>query len=404
MQEQAVNIVVVGGSLAGLLHAIIFKHLGHKVHVLEKSSQSTLQSQAAGLGAGPEVRKLIDEYIKTDKPYATTSSLLEIVNSQGDIINSIPTGEVIYLTTWSLLYNMLKAHLLGDRTTPPATYETEKTVRDVNYDGNKVTVTYSDTNTGISNVLQADLVIAADGAHSSVRATVLPDVHPKYAGYVTWRGAVPEASVSEASREVLENRVIIFRTEKGYTISYHVPSESGSIAAGEHQFIWIWYEMLEENSEEFRETFTDITGVTRLTTVPRGKMNPTVWVKRQASGATLSAPFAELLSKTSDPFVSAIRDFVSPKAVIYDGKLLLVGDAFALFRPHLGASTNQAAKQADGLVDVFMGKGNLAEWEKASVEYATRTSATSNALGEYCFTGNVPGRLSTAIQPDKKSP
>lgn len=149
--------------------------------------------------------------------------------------------------------------------------------------------------------------------------------------------------------------------------------------------------MVDEDSAEFREIFTDISGKRHSTTIPRGKMRPQVWAKKRNNGTALSAPFAELVEKTEDPFVSAIREAPASNSVFYDGKLLLVGDAFSLFRPHVGASTNQAAVQALGLADVFQGKSNLADWEKSSLEYARRTSAISVAYGESFFTGKFPG-------------
>lgn len=124
---------------------------------------------------------------------------------------------------------------------------------------------------------------------------------------------------------------------------YHVPSESGSLAPGQCQFIWVWYEILDDGSKKFNDIFTDVSGKRHLTTIPRGTMQPSVWNKRREEDVALSAPFAELLQKTSDPFVSAVRESVGPKSVFYDGNLRLVGDAFALFRHHVGASTNQAA-------------------------------------------------------------
>lgn len=169
------------------------------------------------------------------------------------------------------------------------------------------------------------------------------------------------------------------------------------------QFIWIWYEMLDKNSQEFQETFTDSSGKKHSTTVPRGKVDPKVWAKRQRSGAAVSVPFAELIEKTTDPFVSAIREGSTPQSVFYDGKLLLVGDAFSLFRPHIGASTNQAARQALELVEVFQGHKSLKEWEESSLSYAKMTSAISMTFGNYCFTGKVPQSLSTAIKPDQQA-
>jgi 2-polyprenyl-6-methoxyphenol hydroxylase-like FAD-dependent oxidoreductase len=208
--------------LSGLLHAIVFKHLGHNVSVLERSSRDSLQSQASGLNAGPEVRRMIDSYIKLDKRYARASNLVEVINIEGKIINSFPSDDTLYLTTWRVLYDIFKSHFLeapeGGKG-PLATYQTNKLVRSVQYDGEKVVVAYGDTLTEVSSILHADLVIAADGAHSLVRKTVLPNVQPEYAGYITWRGVVPEYSLSENSRKMLKDRNIFFKTGQGYILS-----------------------------------------------------------------------------------------------------------------------------------------------------------------------------------------
>ncbi|TVY85846.1 2,6-dihydroxypyridine 3-monooxygenase [Lachnellula willkommii] len=309
------------------------------------------------------------------------SQLLETVDVDGGVISSFPPTDVMLLTTWSLLYDLLKTNLLKVEATLPVTYETGKIVRDVKYHGNEITVAYSDATTKISNVLRADLVIAADGGHSTVRTTVLPDLRPKYAGFVTWRGVVPETSVPEATRQALRKKTLMFRTATGYTVSYYVPSETGSVEPGDCQFIWIWYEKLEENTREFQETFTDVDGQKHFTTIPRGK-------------------------KTTSPFVSAIRDCSSPNAVFHGGKLVLVGDAFSLFRPHAAMSLNQASKQALGLAEVFQGETTLQEWEEKSIHYAKAINALSNGYGEYCFTGKAPTSLSNVnsrIKPGEQA-
>lgn len=205
--------------MAGLFHAIVLKHLGHRVHVLEKSPVSVLQSEAAGLNVGPEVQKLIDEYIKPTRPYTTTSTSVAVVDVQGQIINTVPSNPALQLTTWSQLHSMLKSHVLSGDAASSIKYETEKLAQDVQYSGEKVAVAYLDTKTGKSDTLEADLVIAADGGHSKIRETVLPGQSPKYVGYVTWRGAVSASSISEVSRSTLQNRVLMLRTQEGYIIS-----------------------------------------------------------------------------------------------------------------------------------------------------------------------------------------
>jgi len=175
------------------------------------------------------------------------------------------------------------------------------------------------------------------------------------------------------------------------------------MAPEDSQFIWVWYDKLDQDSQEFQSTFTDNSGKKHSTTIPRGKMDPKVWAKRQSSGAALSVPFAELIKKTTDPFVSAIRESTTPQPVAHDGKLLLVGDAFSLFRPHTGSSTNQTARQALELAEVFRGVKTLDEWQASSLGYARMTGAISKAFGEYCFTGQIPQSLATAIKPEQQA-
>lgn len=129
-------------------------------------------------------------------------------------------------------------------------------------------------------------------------------------------------------------------------------------------------------------------------------MQPEVWAAKQEEGAALSKPFAELLQKTDDPFVSAIREFPPRQSVFHDGKLILVGDAYCLFRPHVGSSTNQAAMHALGFAEVFKGNTDLIDWERKSLAYATKMRALSKSFGQYCFTGKVPENLVTVIKHD----
>lgn len=201
--------------MAGLFHALVLQRLGHRVLILEKSPLAILQSEAAGLSAGPDVQKLIAEYVRPTKPYATTSSVVQLVNGQGEVINVIPSNETLYLTTWSLLHGMLKAAFLAEG--GGARFEMQAVVRGVREEGERVVVAY--VQGGEERCLEADLVIAADGAHSKIRAALLPGLAPRYVGYVTWRGAVRESAVSDASRRALEGKLLMFRTEGGYTVS-----------------------------------------------------------------------------------------------------------------------------------------------------------------------------------------
>lgn len=92
---------------------------------------------------------------------------------------------------------------------------------------------------------------------------------------------------------------------------------------------------------------TDVNGNRHPFTVPVGKIKPELW-KHQSeyAGQALAPQFARLVQETPHPFVQAITDVVTSKASFMNGKVLLVGDAVAGFRPHTAASTSQAAFHA----------------------------------------------------------
>lgn len=133
----------------------------------------------------------------------------------------IPPTDPLRLTTWKCVYEMLKGALMrGEEDLVEALYETEARVEDLRREGDKMHVVYRKSKNNEVDVLEADLVIGADGAHSFVRKIVSKDnVQPQYAGYVSWRGRVPERDVSPETREVLQNRCVIMRVGGGYMIS-----------------------------------------------------------------------------------------------------------------------------------------------------------------------------------------
>lgn len=152
--------------------------------------------------------------------------------------------------------------------------------------------------------------------------------------------------------------------------------------------MFVWYDNLPEDSPEFQETMTDINGIRHRSTVPRGKMQPQVWKRLLARNARSgNYAFGELIEKIEEPFVSAIHDFQGEKAVFLGGKLLLVGDAFNLCRPHGGGSTNLAAFQVQELVKCWGGEMSLMEWEKRCVESTAKAAEFSLKMAQFFWHG-----------------
>lgn len=81
----------------------------------------------------------------------------------------------------------------------------------------------------------------------------------------------------------------------------------------------------------------------------------------------MCAPFAEMIKKTKQPFVTAINDASCPRAVALDGKVILVGEALNLMRPHMALSATQCAVQALELEGVLKGETTMEQWNERVV-------------------------------------
>ena len=187
----------------------------------------------------------------------------------------------------------------------------------------------------------------------------------------------------------------MFQSYPPLTISKHlllerylVPGEDGSLKPGERQVNFVWYYNCPGDSPEFADIMTDVNGHRHQSTVPPGKIHPEVWAKQQAHGrSVLAAPIKELVDKITSPFVTAISDCQAPRASFFANKLLLVGDALALFRPHIAQSTNQAATDCMLLEQTLKGEMDFSEWEKQVMHYAHLTRLRSNVVGTQNLSG-----------------
>lgn len=161
---------------------------------------------------------------------------------------------------------------------------------------------------------------------------------------------------------------------------YLIPGENGSLEPGERILNYVWY--TSEPEERLHEILTNTKGHRHRVTLPVGEIREEVWAKQVTRAVNeMPAPFAELVLKTTQPFVQAITDVPSGPASFFNGKLVFVGDALSAFRPHVASSTNQAAFNALLFEKVMTGVMTLQEWEDQSLQYAEVTSLLSVVLG-----------------------
>lgn len=403
LQPKAV--IIIGGSLAGLMHALVFLSLPSppEIRILERSPTKLLHNQGAGIVAGQEVQDFFARYVNPGREVAITSALRHYLNLAGEVISDSVDHRQQRMTSWDLLYHLLRWRVEGLQTEyvpaqapstgeAKASYENDCTVTDITHLPNQegIQVTYNHANF-CQHTATADLVLAADGGSSKIRDILLPDIKRTYAGYVAWRGTVPETQLSPSAREAFIEKFTFFHGEGIQVLGYLIPGVNGTMEPGERLFNWVWYCNYVQGSPELEELMTDIRGRRHAVTLPVDSIQPQVWERQKDySKKVLPPQFAEAVEKTEHPFVQAVTDVISPRNSFFEGKVLLVGDALAGFRPHTAFSSGQAAFDALQMGKLLRHEITRDDYNSSVMELAERMQKAGVAMGERSQFGRHP--------------
>lgn len=302
------------------------------------------------------------------------------------------------MTSWDLVYHILRANFDGIESAycsvpeplesdGKATHLHGHTVTKVKDLGDTLEVFYT-SNSGKEGSMIADFVVGADGPSSTIRSILQPDVQRTYTGYVALRGTVLENEASPQAREAFSERFTFFHAHGIQILAYLIPGKNGTLEPGKRLINFVYYtnfpsKSLDEPSPELAKLMTDRDGLRHRITMPPGKIDPKAWEKqREIASQCLPPQFAEIVRGTKKPFVQAITDVISPQNEFFGGKLVLIGDALAGFRPHTVASTSQAAFDAMILADMIEGKVDREVWKKQTMAYARTIQKRGVEMGK----------------------
>ncbi|KAG8169389.1 hypothetical protein KVR01_000134 [Diaporthe batatas] len=388
------QVVIVGGSIAGLLQGLQLKRQGSEVIILEQDPSKERDSHESGINLGPSVVALLEKYDATGRLGTIPSQYISVAwRKRLRVINRPWYHE---MSNWGWLYNVLRANFDGlVSTAVPVSpepiegdgkveYRSGQRVTGLSDDADKrrVTVQFTDVVTGVKDQLTADLVMGADGVHSVVRSLIGAEARKDYAGYIAWRGTVPERLVTKETIEYFSNRLNFCLLRGTYLISYLIPTEAGDLEPGKRLINWVWYFKVTGGSHEMARIFTDVNGRVRQNTVSQGLVNPEVWADQKAKYVDhFPTPFAEVVTMTPKPFVTKVGEAESSTASVYDGRVVLVGDALTSHRPHMGMASEQAARHCWQMDKVWRGETTQEQRDCEARLYARRFLLINRMIG-----------------------
>ena len=341
------RILIAGGSLGGLMAANLLLRDGHAVQVLERSPRS-LQGRGAGIVTHDSLRQALGAGgAQVDHTLGVAVASRVVLQPDGRALCGWAYPQV--LTSWGRLYTLLRAALPQDH------HRLGAAVTGVEHQADGVQVSLAG-----GERLEADLLIAADGIRSTVRAQLLPQVQPEYAGYVAWRGVCDEDLLSRHTRDTLFPHFGFGLPAGEQMLGYPVAGAGDSLAVGERRWNFVWYRPAAAGAD-LDALLTDADGV-----LHRGGIAPQqvswrqIAAMRDAARRLLAPQFAEIVEKTALPFLQPIYDLVSPQLAspeMAGGRVALLGDAAFVARPHVGMGVSKAGDDAVALTQCIAEHG-----------------------------------------------
>jgi 2-polyprenyl-6-methoxyphenol hydroxylase-like FAD-dependent oxidoreductase len=228
---------------------------------------------------------------------------------------------------------------------------------------------------GLSCTRQRRVDVGADGVGSIARKAVDSlGAAPAYAGYIAWRGLFPEKLLSGAAADVLFDRFAFFSMPRSHILGYSVAGPSGEMEPGQRRYNWVWYRPI----DSLADALMDSAGRSHRFSLAPGSVSDSARTAMLADAEALLPPQFVATVRTEDrPFIQAIFDYEAPRMA--SGRIVLLGDAAFVVRPHTAMGVAKAAGDAMELVSTL---GELTFGEALS-RYSTRRSDAGRAIAAY---------------------
>jgi 2-polyprenyl-6-methoxyphenol hydroxylase-like FAD-dependent oxidoreductase len=372
MTSRVDHAVVVGGSLSGLLIGNLLRGRGVEVTIVERAAGAL-----EGRGAGITILPGLMEGLQAAGVDETEESLgIELpgrvaLGAAGEIVAELDLAQ--WMTSWSRLYESLRAVFPSER------YREAATVERIGQDARSVTAVLAG-----GERISADLLIGADGIRSTVRRLVLPDVEPVYGGYIAWRCLTDERELSTGPRALRFDRYSMCIAPGVQAVGYPVPGPDGSREPGRRQYNVVWYHPVA--ADDLPRLLTDDAGRVHEGGIPPSLVRRFVRDEMDAHArANLAPQFAEAVTRARLVFFQPIVDLEAPRLLF--GRIVLIGDAGSVARPHTAMGVPKAAGDALGLVAALQRPGalpeNLAGFERARLRTHRAIVGHGRELGAY---------------------
>jgi 2-polyprenyl-6-methoxyphenol hydroxylase-like FAD-dependent oxidoreductase len=349
--EGPLRVAVAGGSIGGLCAGLALHGAGFDVHVYERVS-GPMKTRGAGIVVQGELIDLLRTHGADALPttHCTVRQYLSPEGGEGQVQRAPQE-----FTSWEAIYRTLTAAFPSER-----------------YHRGAMLTDFGNSNGAVKahidghGIVEADVLVAADGAQSPTRRRLLPDLSSTYAGYVAWRGTLGEADAPpELARFFDDTFTFSEARSAGHILAYFIPGDGGDASPGMSRLNWVWYVGVRE--ADLPRLLIDRNGRQHHASLPfGGTPDSAIRDLRDLARREVHPMLAALVAATPQPFLQTIVD-VAPTRTVF-GRVCLLGDAAFVVRPHTAGATAKAARDATTLARALKRAGRNIDAGMSSFE------------------------------------
>jgi 2-polyprenyl-6-methoxyphenol hydroxylase-like FAD-dependent oxidoreductase len=360
--------VIIGGSMSGLLAALMLQRHGWEADIYER-----VAGELAGRGAGIVVQPTLIAHLRAlgldTGDLGVPVARRQMLDRQGRVTLTGHCPQI--LAAWERVYRLLRDAF------PSAHYHRGRELGSFEQTAHGVVARFIDGGSA-----EAEVLIGADGLRSSVRQPCLPAVVPLYAGYIAWRAILAEGALHDDLRDAMT-----FCLPPGEQfLGYPVTGPDNDLRPGRRRYNVIWYRPADV-ATELPRLLTDANGTLHAISIPPPLIRrEAIAAMRTAAGKLLAPQCRALVELIDEPLLQPIYDLASPRLSF--GRVTLVGDAAFVARPHVAAGVSKAADDAAALAQALGDEDNdieaaLRRYEDERLPQNNRIIERARHLGAY---------------------
>jgi 2-polyprenyl-6-methoxyphenol hydroxylase-like FAD-dependent oxidoreductase len=362
--------LVIGGSMSGLLAAIMLRRCDFTVDVFERV-ESELSGRGAGIVAQAELIARLDALGLDTRDLGVPAHTRKLLDIEGRTVLTTQCPQV--LTAWERVYRVLRDAF------PAEHYHRGRGLTRFEQSDASIVAHFADGSTA-----EGDVLIGADGLRSTVRGQCLPDAVPLYAGYCAWRALLPEGAIPPAIHRELFEAMTFCLPPGEQCLFYPVAGPNGDLRPGHRRCNVVWYRPADE-TKELPWLLTDDSGVTHPISIPPPLIRREAIAAMRAAAERLLPPqFRAIIRLIDEPILQPIYDLASPQLAF--GRAAIVGDAAFVARPHVAAGVSKAADDAAALAAALDGDdvaAGLRRFEAERLPEGNKIIERARHLGAY---------------------